>query len=223
MRLPEQYKRGTQAFMDFEFAVTKDTFIPRPETELLVEKTLEVAEILSDTKPEGQELKILDIGTGSGNIAISLTKYIQRSKILALDISHGALLKARENASTYGVSDRIQFVRCNLLGSISRRGSFDIIVANPPYISDRDMVELPPEVLREPRIALEGGTDGLDFYREIIKEGMIYLKERGFILLEIGYDQARPVEMLFKNKGYSEIETFKDYSGIDRIIKVRNG
>ncbi len=219
--MPEQYKTGVAYFMDFEFKVSPDTFIPRPETELLVEKVIETAKQLFAKRYPLNAIHILDIGTGCGNIAISLTKYLSQSKITALDISHRALLKARENAKILGISDRLTFLESDLLRSVKGRRLFDIIVCNPPYVSENDMRQLPEEVLSEPGTALYGGIDGLDFYKRIIKDAKFHLKKDGFLLMETGYSQSESVKKLLEDNGYINIEIFKDYSRIDRIVKAK--
>lgn len=218
MKTPLQHTTGKAYFMDFEFNVNEDTFIPRPETELLVEKAVES---LRGTPSKG--MSILDIGTGSGNIAISLTKYIQQSRIVALDISYKALEKARANAVNNGVSDRIRFIQSDLFDGLLPGVLFDMVISNPPYVSKADMVELPGEVQREPYVALYGGIDGLDFYRAIADKVTGYLKEHGILLMEVGYDQALDVKRILEKKPFKQVEIFKDYSGIDRIIKAQNG
>ena len=212
--IPEQYKTGVAHFMDFEFKVSEDTFIPRPETELLVEKVIETAK--SMPRPH-----ILDIGTGCGNIAISLTKYLPQSKITALDVSHKALVKTRENIDFLGLEEKIFLVESDLLSSIKRIQLFDIIVSNPPYISEKDMNQLSTEVKEEPSKALYGGVDGLDFYRRIIRDAKSYLKKDGALLLEMGYDQSGIIRDLLETTGYINIEIFKDYNRIDRIARAR--
>lgn len=235
----KQYKTGVAYFMDFEFKVSPDTFIPRPETELLVDKAIETVKLIHGMRPKGvlsevegrytrydirntkYDLRILDIGTGCGNIAISLTKYLPQSKIIALDISHSALLKARKNAEMLDVSDKVTFLESDLLGALKEKGLFDIIICNPPYVSEKDMCWLPDEVREEPYAALYGGRDGLNFYRRIVKDAKPYLKKDGFLLMETGYDQSESVKALLEDNGYINIEIFKDYSRIDRILKAK--
>ena len=220
MSIPEQYKTGIAYFMDFEFKVSPDTLIPRPETELLVEKVIETANKLYDLRLTTYNLQILDIGTGCGNIAISLTKYIPQSRITALDISDEALIKAKQNAFDLGVSDKIDFIKSNLFDSLEYSVKYDIIVSNPPYVSKIDMGTLPEEVNEEPPAALYGGVDGLDFYKKIIRGAPKFLKKNGFLIMEMGYDQSLSVQDILKDSGYRDIEIFKDYSGIDRIAKA---
>lgn len=203
-------------FMDFEFETGGVTLYPRPETELLVEKAEELL-------PEGPG-NILDIGTGCGNIAISLTKYIPSSKIVALDVSVEALRIARENARAEGVAGKIEFINSDLFEGIRKKrycNFFDLIISNPPYISLDDFSSLPPEVKNDPYIALYGGRDGLDFYRKITEGAVLFLKKRGMLLMEIGYAQARAVKEILKGSGsFREMEIYRDYAGIERIVKA---
>ena len=210
--------------MDLELKTGGTAFYPRPETELLVEKAIE---LMNNSKNHDRQRAILDIGTGSGNIAISLTKYISSSRIIGLDISEDALRVAYQNAEHSGVADKIKFIKSNLFEKLGSEfdGYFDMVISNPPYISLKDFCELPENVKDDPYIALYGGRDGLDFYREIVSKSPRVLGRDGIIILEIGYDQGEQVrKMLEENGGFSFIELFKDYSGLDRIIKaVKNG
>lgn len=209
-------------FMDFELETESGTFFPRFETEILIEKALI---LLKDKIERGSHCNILDIGTGSGNISISLTKYIPSSTIVALDISDTALRAAAKNAKGYGVADRIKFIKSNIFDRLddNYRGSFDLIVSNPPYISLKDFSELSGTVKNDPYIALYGGRDGLDFYREIIDKASNYLKKDGILLFEIGYDQRELVTKMLKEKTFQEIKVYKDYSNTDRIVSAKNG
>jgi len=217
--LSEQYRTGKAYFMDFVLEVTPDTLIPRPETEILVEKALDITRA---SRPD-RVWRILDVGTGSGNIAISLTKYIIHSKIIGLDISYKALLKAKENAAVNSAGDSLSFVQSDLFSALGQGELFDIIVSNPPYVAQYDMKNLPDEVKEEPVLALYGGEDGIDFYRKICPEAKKHLKKGGYLVMEIGYDQSGRVKDLLDDEGYDQIEIFKDYSSIDRIVKAKNG
>jgi len=208
--------------MDLELKVNKHTFIPRPETEILVEKTVEIARYLQSGKSR-KALNILDLCSGSGNISISLTKYVSASRICALDISLRAIMAARENAFFNGALGRIAFIQSDMFGALYKNNYFDIIVSNPPYISQKDIDILPDEVKEEPELALFGGKDGLSFYRRIAKEAKEYLASGGYILTEVGYDQAHAVKSLYEENGFTGIEIFKDYCGIERIVKAKNG
>lgn len=207
--------------MDFEFETENAVLYPRPETEILVEKAID---LLSGHVESGRTPAILDIGTGCGNIAISLTKYILSGKIVALDISDAALRVAEGNAATHGVRERIVFLKSNLFENVKKNyeNYFDLIISNPPYVSLEDFSSLPEEVKSDPYIALYGGTDGTDFYRRITKESPAFLKSGGILLMEIGYNQADAVKALLENSGnFRDICVYKDYANIDRIIKAR--
>jgi len=200
-------------FLGLDFKTTKDTFIPRPETGLLVKASL-------DIMPR-DKARILDIGTGTGNIAISLTKADRVCKIVALDKSEEALAIAKENAKHLGVSDRIKFIKSDLFSDLAIE-PFDIIVSNPPYIPDWEIPTLADYVKDEPRLALDGGEDGLGFYKKIIEAAPKFLKEGGFLIMEMGYSQSYHVKRLLRESGnFTDIEILKDYSNIDRVIRAR--
>lgn len=213
---PIQYIRGYQEFMSLKFKVNSDVLIPRPETELLVERVIEhVKENYSGN------VNILDIGTGSGCIAISLAYYIKASNITAVDISDSAIEVALSNAVSNGVERRIEFVKSNLLNqmSVHNNKKYDIIVSNPPYIPRADIENLQLEVKNyEPLIALDGGDDGLDYYRRIINDSYAYLKPGGLLVLEVGYDQAEAVCQLMR-KNYCKVKTTNDLAQIERIVE----
>ena len=167
------------------------------------------------------------MGTGSGNIAISLTKYLALSRIVALDISDSALRIAAENAERLEVADRVEFISSDLFKGIRGhryQNFFDLIISNPPYVSRADFPSLPASVKDDPYIALYGGKDGLDFYRKITREAGVFLKINGVLLMEIGYGQAESVKEILTSSGnFCDIEFFKDYSDIDRVVKAVNG
>jgi len=212
---PIQYIIGFRDFMGLKFNVDKRVLIPRWETELLVEY------IISRVKGFAGPLHILDLGTGSGAIAVSLAAYLPQAVVTAVDIKNDALQVAEENAKRNGVENRIEFIHGDFFEplDVSRyKQLFDVIVSNPPYIPTQDINELMTEVRdHEPVAALDGGADGLDCYRRIAAGAWQYLKENGFIALEMGYDQSRSVQEIFKAKSYHVIEVRKDLSGIDRI------
>lgn len=211
---PIQYIIGKTEFCGIDFAVDERVLIPRPETEHLVEKVIELA------GGSDKKLKILDMCTGSGNIAIALTKSITNCRIVASDISEDALDVARCNAAKNGVSDRIDFVESDLFTNVL--GSFDIIASNPPYIARPEFETLQKEVLREPRIALDGGDDGLWFYRNILSASTLHLKPDGHVVFEIGYGQLSGILDIIKKIGqFKLVEVKKDWRGIDRIVVVK--
>lgn len=213
---PLQYITGIQEFMKLNFLVTKDVLIPRPDTEILVEEVIRKAENISNPV-------ILDLCTGSGAIAVSLAKYIKNVHICAVDISSKALEIAKKNAELNGVKNNIEFIESNLFDKIKER-KFDIIVSNPPYIETETIKTLSKDVQSEPKIALDGGKDGLDFYRKIADSGSKYLNRQGYICLEIGYNQRIAVRQILENrKRYVNINCIKDLCGNDRVITAQIG
>lgn len=215
-------KKGLAYFFDFELETANITFYPRPETEILVEKA---AQSMAEMSGKWHPYEIIDLGTGCGNIAIALTKLLPLSRILALDISEEIIFIAKKNAEKYGAGERIRFIKSDLFKEIgdNLKGSFDMIVSNPPYIAVNEFVELPTTVKDDPYIALYGGIDGLNFYKRIAEEARPFLKKNGLILLEIGYNQGRIIKTILKKYGFRDIEIFADYSGHDRIIRARAG
>lgn len=214
---PLQYIIGKERFFGLDFLVNEDVFIPRPETEVLVERALE---IVKGTRRKAQDTRILDLCTGSGCIAIALTKNASNCRIVASDISDRALEVAKKNASLNGVSDGISFIHSDLFKNID--GKFDIIVSNPPYIARYEFESMQKEVLREPRLAIDGGEDGLLFYRRIFDEAPRYLKEGGYCAVEIGYGQREAVREIMERSGnFKVIDVRKDRYGIDRVIRLR--
>lgn len=212
---PLQYITGNQEFMSLNFNVNPSVLIPRPETEILVE---EVWQYISNYS--GNEyINILDIGTGSGCISVSIAYNSDRALITAVDISKNALKTARHNAGKHGVAERIRFIESDLFTEVKKQ-KFDVIVSNPPYIETGIIPSLQAEVKEhEPILALDGGKDGLDCIRRIIKEAHCYLKPDGFIALEVGHEQAQKVASLIDESGkYQNIRIIKDYSGIDRVV-----
>lgn len=208
--MPIAYIIGKKEFMGYEFKVTKDTLIPRPDTEILTLKAIDLIK-------ENNYNKILDLAAGSGAIGISIAKTFPKAKVTLSDISEKALDVARENARNLRADNIENFACSDLFKSIKEK--FDIIVSNPPYIDKNDMMELMPDVKNyEPTSALYGGEDGLEFYREIIKESRNFLKENGPLVLEIGYNQASEVENIMKKNGYKDIKIIKDLSLKDRVV-----
>jgi len=200
-----------------DLIIDERVFIPRPETELLVET---VRKLIYELRVTSYELRILDLCTGSGNIAIALTKMVPDCKIVASDISEKALDLARLNASKLCVGGNIEFVSGDLFANVI--GRFDIIVSNPPYIARFEFETLQKEVLREPGLALDGGEDGLDFYRRIALEAPQYLNKGGYLVFEIGFGQAKEVkEIIEAAKFFKVIDIKKDFNGIDRVIITR--
>lgn len=201
--MPMQYILGSCEFMGLEFKVNENVLIPRPDTEVLVEKVLKYA-----------PASALDIGTGSGAIAVALAKYGVKS-VTACDISQAAIETAEQNAKNNNV--KIRFIKSDLFGDIS--GKFDAVVSNPPYIASGVIPTLMPQVKdHEPRLALDGGRDGLDFYRRITADARSYLNDGGLLALEIGYDQGEAVAALVRENGFKNVDVTKDLAGLDRVV-----
>ena len=219
---PLQYITNKQEFMGLNFFVDENVLIPQPDTEVLVEETIKKCILVAELRAEKSPIKILDLCTGSGAIAISLNYVLAQkninAEIMASDISTKALDIAKKNNESNNTS--VKFAESNLFENI-QKNDFDIIVSNPPYIKRKIIETLPCQVQAEPHIALDGGEDGLDFYKKIIDQACKYIKN-GYVLLEIGYDQKDEVEGLFRANGrYSEIETVKDLSNNDRCVIAR--
>jgi release factor glutamine methyltransferase len=204
---------GRVEFMGFEFRVTPACLVPRPETELLVEAAVSYAAAAGVSNPS-----ILDIGTGSGCIAISIARLLGQVTITATDISPAALELACENARTHGVEDKIDFI-CSDVFPPRGSGPFDCIVSNPPYIRSADIEGLSAEVRCDPRVALDGGADGMRFYRQIIAGAQGYLSNHGLLIMEAGFDQAECVQQLIADtKKYTVKKVIRDYNDIQRVI-----
>ena len=205
--VPLQYITGEQEFMGMTFKVNSNVLIPRQDTETLVEETLKVIE---------PQMEVLDMCTGSGCILLSILKNAPTVRGTGSDISKQALLVAKENAKLHDLD--ADWVRGNLFDNVS--GSFDVIVSNPPYIAQAEIPALMPEVAQfEPIEALDGGPDGLDYYRMITEEAPAYLKENGYLIFEIGYDQGEAVCQLMKEAGFQDVAVMKDLAGNDRVVK----
>ncbi|BBB91497.1 MAG TPA: peptide chain release factor N(5)-glutamine methyltransferase [Methylomusa anaerophila] len=210
-RAPVAYITGRKEFMGLEFAVSPAVLIPRPDTEILVEAVLSRLQKL--TKPE-----IADLGTGSGAIIVSLLAVIPSACGVAVDLSPEALAVAGENARRHQVEERLTLCCGDLISPLTGR-KFDALISNPPYIPTAAIAGLSPEVRQEPRVALDGGEDGLIFYRCIVAKGAQYLKPGGFIAVEVGMGQARPVAALAAAETRLTVaEVIKDYSGIERVV-----
>lgn len=212
-KIPVQYLTNKAYFMGEEFYVNKNVLIPRPETEILVEKVLKFCK-------NQNGIKILDIGTGSGCIACLFAKQLPDSKIFASDISKNALKVAKFNAEKLGIKNKIIFIHSDLFESIDIKEKFDVIVSNPPYISILEKENLQPEVaLHEPYQALFAKDDkGISFYKKIASHSKNRLNKNGYLVVEIGIYQSEDVVKIFKNAGFKEIKIIKDYNQIDRVV-----
>lgn len=206
--IPIQYITKKQEFMGLDFFVDENVLIPQPDTEILVEEVLKISKLFN------KKINILDLCTGSGAIAVSLSKYIKDVNIIATDISENAIEIAEKNAIKNNAENKIKFVVSDMFKNIENK--FDIIVSNPPYIETKEIEKLSKEVKNEPIIALDGGNDGIKYYKIIADNYNKFLNIGGYLLLEIGYNQGESVSKLFKN---SEIK--KDLSGNNRVILVK--
>ena len=207
--IPLQHITHRQEFMKMDFFVDENVLIPRPDTEILVEEVIKIAQKYNSPR-------ILDLCTGSGAIAISLKKFVPNADITAVDISEKALEIAKRNADK--LEAKINFVKSDLFDKLDNK-KFDIIVSNPPYIRKDEIKKLSEEVQKEPKIALDGGEDGLDFYRIITEQAINYLKTGSFLCFEIGYNQKNDVIKIIEDKqNYKNTYCKKDLYGNDRII-----
>ena len=211
--IPFAYITGKQEFMKLSFKVTQDVLIPRPDTEILVENVIKIVKSNQEKK-----YNILDMCSGSGCIGISLNKYLDNVKVTGVDISKNALEIARYNNIVHNTN--VEFINSDLFENMADR-VFDIIVSNPPYIPTNDIKNLQKEVLNEPTLALDGGQDGFDIYRKIVLGAKKHLEDDGYLVFEIGYDQAKQVCDMLKIEGYEDIKVIKDLSNNDRVIICR--
>ena len=212
---PLQHLLGTVEFCGHTFAIDKRAMVPRPETEELVEL------LLAEISGQKSEIRILDVGTGSGVIGLSLAVKFPQANVCAIDISEDALSLARENAAQLRLSERVRFQKSDLLENVSER--FDLIVANLPYISMQNRHLLAREVLHDPEVALFGGSSGDELVRELIEQAPAHLEPGGLLALEIGLGQAEGLSHFLRQKNYHDIELKKDYSGISRFLLARYG
>ena len=201
---------GTKSFMGLDFSVSTDVLIPRPETEVLVEQVLAYV--------GKKAVSVLDIGTGSGAILLSLLHYLPEAQGCGVDMSSKALAIARTNGEKLGLSERVQWLESDLFGALPA-DRYDWIVSNPPYLTKAEMEQLQPEVEHDPKLALFGGPDGLDFYRRIAQKAWQYLTAEGHCAVEIGAGQASAVQHIFEETGaYSTDKVVKDYGDIERVL-----
>jgi len=215
---PLQYLTRTQEFMGLNFYVNENVLIPRSDTEVLVEEVLKNID-------RSKKVRILDMCTGSGIIGISLAKFCNNVEVWCVDKSDSALEVAYENAKFHGVANKMDFISSDMFRDLSdlcdiRKMKFDIIVSNPPYIESETINTLNKDVQKEPLMALDGGEDGLDFYRIIADNACDFLNENGQIFVEIGYNQGESVMKIFKEK-FNNVNCVKDLAGLDRVIVAR--
>jgi len=210
---PLQHLLGTVEFCGLTFLCDKRALVPRPETEQLVE--------FVESRIENRELRIVDVGTGSGVIALSLAAKIPEAKVLGVDVSEDALALAQENAARLNLSERVQFLKRRLLENAE--DAFELIVANLPYISIQDRHTLSPEVLHDPEVALFAGAQGDELVRELIDQARFRLRPGGLLALEIGLGQSEALLSALAEKNYRDISSKNDYSGVTRFLFARDG
>ncbi len=214
---PLQYITGHQQFFGLDFAVTPDVLIPRPETELAVEETIRLVQqnrIVNSV--------IVDVGAGSGCIAVTLAREIGDARVMASDLSLAALRVARRNADRNGVADRVEFVATDLLDAFAERSFADFILSNPPYVAEGEMPTLQREVRDwEPRLALTDGDDGLSFYRLLLRDVPARLKPGGHLICEMGHTQSEKISAMVDREVWTEPRLLDDLQGIPRTIVLR--
>lgn len=217
---PAQYLTGHQEFYGLDFIVTPDVLIPRPETEFLIERVTKLAEESKQDSP-----LIVDVGTGSGCIAVTLAIQLPRARLIATDASRAALGVARTNAERHGVLDRIEFLDGDLLAPLDERrldGAVDVIASNPPYVNEESRELLQREVRDwEPHAALFGGVDGLVFYRRLLADGLRYLKPGGYLVVEIGYGQLDSISDAVSSFPWTLTDVTRDLQNIPRTLTLR--
>ena len=214
--IPLQYITKNQEFMGLTFYVDERVLIPRQDTETLIE-------LLIEKNQKEHFKKGVDIGTGSGCISISLARYIPDLEMTAVDLSPDALEVAKKNVKFHELTERISFLQSDVLDAYDKNDKVDLVVSNPPYISEVDCRSLMTEVIsHEPRMALTDEGDGLSFYKRITKDAKEILKPNGIIAYEIGYDQGKAVSTILEEAGYIEIEVHQDLAGKDRVVIARN-
>lgn len=213
--IPVAYIIGHKEFMSLNFYVNKKVLLPRPETEILVEYLIDYFQ-----EKDMETVNIVEIGTGSGAIMVSLGYYLDSARILGIEIDEGALEVTRKNIQKFSLTDRLKVTKGDLLKPLIKRGisNVDLVVSNPPYISEEEMDKLPPEVKKEPEKALYGGREGLDIYKDLIPQARGVLKNSGMLALEIGYQQAEAVKNILEENNFKDIDVRKDYADKDRFI-----
>ncbi len=208
---PLHYLLGEKEFMSLPIQVSSAVLIPRWETEVMVEEALKLMR-------ERVRPRILELGTGSGAIALSLAYYLPKVEVVAIDVSEEALEVARKNAVRLGLKKKIIFLQGDLFQPLTRGERFDLIISNPPYLSAAEMQNLPPDVQKEPVLALAGGQDGLAFYRRIAAAAQTYLLPEGHLLLEIGWQQGAAVTAILAEKGLAPVKILRDLEERERVV-----
>ncbi|MCS1411423.1 MAG: Release factor glutamine methyltransferase [Verrucomicrobia subdivision 3 bacterium] len=217
-REPLQYLIGTVPFLGVEIEVGKAALIPRPETELLAEKAIE--HIRRRTQGGVSKVKVLDLGTGTGCLPIAISRSVGEAICWAVDVSPAALELAKRNVGRYDLADRIHLIESDLFQELRAGQKFDLIVSNPPYIPHADMAQLQPEVRDyDPHVALDGGPDGLNFYRSLALQGGDYLKGGCGALVEFGDGEGARIEAIFETAGWKTVNRFQDYGGDERVLE----
>lgn len=211
---PLQYITGHQEFFKLDFEVTPDVLIPRPETELIVEASLELLQ--NDTEPY-----FADIGTGSGCIAISMLHELPAARAIAADMSPTALRVVQRNAERHGVADRLELLESDCFSALDARGSFSLIASNPPYVSDDELKSVQREVRHEPRAALAAGSDGLSVIRRLLREARPFLRSGGHFVFEVGFGQSAAVEHLIDRRVWKLLEIRTDLQRIPRTFVLQ--
>lgn len=216
---PLQYITGHQEFYGLDFIVTPEVLIPRPETEFLVERVVEIAKVLSN-----EQLLIAEVGTGSGCVAVAVAVHLPRARVIATDISRAAIEVARTNAERHGVIDRIEFLVGDLLKPLAERSlrrAISILASNPPYVDQEESKLIQREVRDwEPHAALVGGAGGLEFHRRLLTDGFEYAKPGGYLVFEIGYGQLDAISEMIAQSAWELIDVTRDLQGIPRTLTV---
>ena len=214
--MPLQYITNSQEFYGIQMYVNENVLIPQPDTEILVQEVIKIIEQKNKNK-EQKDIEILDMCTGSGCIAVAIAANVPNVKAMLADVSREALEIAKVNAQNTNTTEKFKFIQTNMFERVE--GKFDIIVSNPPYIETDTIKSLDKQVQNEPLLALDGGEDGLKFYRILINEGYKYLNKDGYLCMEIGYNQKQKVEELLRqNEKYTNIYTLKDFNENDRVV-----
>jgi release factor glutamine methyltransferase len=214
---PLQYITGRQEFFGLDFEVTPDVLIPRPETELIVEEVIRIVQQEGGARPV-----IVDVGAGSGCIAVALARELGDARVIASDVSEAALRVARRNAARHGLGDRVDFIASDLLDAFVDEGFADFILSNPPYVSDEEMPSLQREVRDwEPRLALTDSNDGLSFYSRLLKDAPPRLKSGGRLICEMGYTQSEKISTMIDRRVWGDAGLLDDLQGIPRTIVLR--